>query len=394
MPPESVVSVSSQSATSRKVVGSRRLLKLACLASAAVMVTACASEDGDIQATGSTSDDQLAAAEAAAEDASSKPTEIPQTSPLEAAPKKGGKVIFFENGSPVTAIIGDAVEEAARTLGWSYGDVSYEPANPATLQSALRTALSQKPTAVVVTGVSPDLYGKEPIDAYKKAGVPIIASGVCLTKEYEFPIVQGPAGCEQEKTVGKLVADWVTADSKGEAKILHAHLPIFPSYIAMKGGFEDEIKANCPGCSLKTISLTAEQLAAGQVVPTVVGTLRSNPDINYIVFDQAQNAAGLKSALDAAGIEDIKWGGRQGDEEAIGALKNGEDNAWTASSYPVLGYAAVDTALRSLEDAAGADANLFIPIQLLTKDSAGDVQAPYNEPRDALEQYKALWNVS
>jgi len=358
------------------------------------MMTACASEDGDISASGTTSDEQLAAAETAAEEASVKPTEIPQTAPLDTAPQKGGKVIFFENGSPVTAIIGDAVEEAAGTIGWSYGDVSYEPANPATLQSALRTALAQKPTAVVVTGVSPDLYGAEPIAAYKKAGVPIVASGVCLTKEYEFPIIQGPAGCDQEEAVGKLVADWVTADSEGKAKILHAHLPIFPSYVAMKGGFEDEVKATCPGCSLKTISLTAEQLAAGQVVPTVVSTLRSNPDIDYIVFDQAQNAAGLKSALDAAGIEDIKWGGRQGDEEAIGALKNGEDNAWTASSYPVLGYAAIDTALRSLGGGQGADANLFIPIQLLTKDNAGDVQAPYNEPRDALDQYKALWNVS
>jgi len=364
------------------------------LAIAVLTLAGCASTTGTQQATGTTSDDLLAAARAAVEQAVAKPTKIPQDAPLAHAPKPGGRIVFFENGSPVTSIIGNAVEEAAKAIGWSYADVSYEPANPATLQSALRTALAKQPTAVVITGVSPDLYGAAPVEEYKKAGVPIIASGVCLTKEYAYPIVKGPAGCDQEKQVGKLVADWVISDSAGKAKIVHAHLPAFPSYVAMKEGFEQELKTNCPGCTLKTISLTAEQLAAGQVVPTVVNTLRSTPGTDYVVFNQAQNAAGFKSALAAAGIEGVKVAGRQGDEEAIGHLKNGEDNAWTASSYPVLGYAAVDNALRSLDGEAGSDANLYLPIQVVTKDNAGDVQAPYNEPRNALDQYKALWKLS
>jgi ribose transport system substrate-binding protein len=363
------------------------------LAVAALLLSACGQEaSGSAGSEGSGDTSGLADAQADVESALQAPTAISQTEPLTTAPPSSGSIIFLANAVPATSVIGDGVEEAADALGWDYDEVTYDAANPATLQSALMNALSKDPTAVVVTGVSPDLYGQSAVDAYEEAGVPIVAAGVCPV-EPAGPIVAGPSGCDQETEVGKLLADWIAVDSDGTAQVLHANVTAFPSYLAMADGLEEELAASCPDCTLETIELTAAQLSEGQVIPTTVNTLRANPTIKYLVFDNAAFASGLDAALQAAGLTDITVVGRQADQAAITALQNGGEGVWTASSYNVLGYGAMDAALRAVTESEGFEGNFVAPIQLLSADNAADVTTPYIQPEDALDQYLKLWQV-
>jgi ribose transport system substrate-binding protein len=321
----------------------------------------------------------------------SAPKAIPQTAPLTKAVPTGKSIIFGENGNPATAVIGKAVGEAAKAVGWGFSEVTYDPANPATLQSALTSALSKNPSAVVITGVSPDKFGQPVLDAYKKAGVPIVSAGVCITTAVAAPVVQGPSGCDQEKSVGKLLADWIVSDSGGKASVMHAFVTGLPSYSAFGEGLETELKAKCPACSLKTVTMSLQQVSDKQVVPTVVNSLRSNKNINYVISDNGVYFDGIQASLSAAGVTDVKIGGRQADPAMIAALQGGDKGAWSASSYPLLGYAAFDDALRTVLGDSGTENNLVSPIQLLTSTNSAGVATPYNEPTDALQQYVALW---
>lgn len=364
------------------------------LAVAALLLSACGQEaGGSAGSEGGGDASGLADAQANVESALQAPTAISQTEPLATAPPAEGSIIFLANAVPATSVIGDGVEEAAEVVGWDYDEVTYDTANPATLQSALMSALSKDPTAVVVTGVSPDQYGQTAVDAYEEAGVPIVAAGVCPV-EPKGPIVAGPSGCDQETQVGKLLADWIAVDSNGTAQVLHANVTAYPSYLAMADGLEEELAASCPDCSLDTIELTAAQVSEGQVIPTTVNALRANPTIKYLVFDNAAFASGLDAALAAAGLTDITVVGRQADQAAITALQNGGEGVWTASSYSVLGHGAMDAALRAVTGSQGFEGNFVAPIQLLSADNAADVTVPYVEPKDALDQYSQLWQVS
>ncbi|WP_116452360.1 sugar ABC transporter substrate-binding protein [Blastococcus litoris] len=366
---------------------------VALLATAALTLAACgAGEDGASASAGSGDTSGLDQAQENIDGALKAPTEISQTTELSEAPPSSGSVIFLANAVPATSIIGDGVQEAAEAIDWDYDEVTYDTANPATLQSALMTALSKEPSAVVVTGVSPDLYGEATVKAYEEAGVPIVAAGVCPVKATET-IIAGPSNCDQENSVGSLLADWIAVDSEGTGQVLHANVTAYPSYLAVADGLESELGTACPDCELQTIELTAAQVSDGQVVPTTVNTLRANPGIKYVVFDNAAYTNGFDAAAKAAGLTDITVVGRQADQAAITALQNGGAGAWTVSSYQLLGYGALDAALRAITDSDGFEGNFVAPIQVLDADNAADVSVPYNQPEGALDQYLALWQV-
>ena len=61
----------------------------------------------------------------------------------------------------------------------------------------------------------------------------------------------------------------------------------------------------------------------------MVSALRSNSGANYLVFDDGPFAAGVGSALSAAGLSKVKIIGEAADQTAIAALKAGKQLAWT-----------------------------------------------------------------
>jgi ribose transport system substrate-binding protein len=337
--------------------------------------------------------EEAAAAQKIAAEYVQTPTKITQTTPLPSAPPAGTKIIFANSGLPATQLIANGAKEAAEAIGWSFDEVTYDSANPATIQSALRTALAKKPDAVIIAGSPPATYGNSVLSAYEKAGVPIIAGSVCPL-EVSGPVVAGSLGCEGEETIGKALANWFIADSKGEGKVLFSNVKAIPSLAAFVNAFKAEVEAKCEKCSVDVLEATLAQVGEAQVVSSAVNKLRSDPSYGYLFFDNAQFAKGVHPALKAAGLDKIKVGGRSVDEVALGELKKGTEVAWSALPYNVGGYGNIDAAIRALmKTTEGADGNLVPPFQLLTPDNAKDVSSPYRDPQDALDQYLELWNV-
>jgi ribose transport system substrate-binding protein len=337
--------------------------------------------------------DQLTEIRAAADKYTEPPTEITQTEPLPGSVPTGKKVIFANSGIPATQLIMGGIQEAAEAIGWDFSQVSYDSSNPATIQSALKTALSKKPDVVIISGTPPTTYGESTIAEYKAAGVPLVVGSTCPL-EVGDPIVAGAGGCDSETRSGAVLADWFIADSDGKGKVLFTNLKAIPVLQTFVDSFKAEVEAKCPDCTVDVLESTLEQIGQNQLVSSAVNKLRTDPSYGYLFFDNAQWAKGVQPALKAAGLTNIKVGGRSADEGAIGALQSDTQVVWTATPYNVNGYATMDAAIRAVMGTTeGAENDDVLPVQLLTPDNADSITVPYRYPDDALDSYLKLWGV-
>ncbi len=322
------------------------------------------------------------------------PTKIYQTIPLKTPAPKGKSVIFLNNGNASTVLIAAGVQEAAQALGWSYESIAYNSANPATLQQAMMNALQKNPAGVALAGEDPGKWGDAVTAAYAAAKVPIIAGSTCPVNQVGS-IFAGGSTCANNGPIGKALADWFIADSGGKGSILLQNMPIYNVYIVWRDAFLAEVKAKCPGCTVKVQETTLGQFAAGQIPSALVSTLRANPEITYLFFDNSAWSRGILPALDAAGLlSKVKVGGQAIDDNTLANLKNKQNVVWSANSFKVYGYADMDSLLRVLTKSTGITKNSAIPFQLVTTVNAGSVELPYVAPETALAQYKKLWKVA
>jgi ribose transport system substrate-binding protein len=358
-------------------------------------LTACGSSGGSssTETAAGLSSGELADIQAAADQYTEPPTEVTQDVPLPGDLPEGKKVIFANSGIPATQLIMGGIQEAAEAIGWDFSQVNYDSSNPATIQSALRTALSQQPDVVIISGTPPTTYGESTIAEYEAAGVPLVVGSTCPL-EVGDPIVAGAGGCESETAAGAVLADWFIADSEGKGKVLFTNLKAIPVLQTFVDSFSAEVEDKCPDCTVDVLESTLEQIGQNQLVSSAVNKLRTDPSYGYLFFDNAQWAKGVGPALQAAGLSEIKVGGRSADEGAIGALRSGDQVVWTAVPYNVNGYATMDAAIRAVMGTTeGAENSDVLPVQLLTPDNADSITVPYRYPEDALDSYLELWGV-
>jgi ribose transport system substrate-binding protein len=330
-------------------------------------------------------------AQSLATKAESAPAQIPQTTPLPSKPPTGKLIIYIDNELAASVEIEKAEAAAAKAVGWSFENIAYDAANPATLVAGLQTALQKKPAAVMVTGSPPSTYGASTLKAYKQARIPIVVGAV-----YPFSptstLLGDPNSGASEEAGGKAVADWFIADSAGKGKAILATVTAYPIYNAFNKGFEDEVNSLCPGCTYKTFDISAADVNANQSVPLAVSQMRTNPSYKYLFFDNGEYADGIGPALSTAGLSGIKVGGRSIDQDGAAYLKS-NGGAWTGTNYNWLGYSLVDVALRHVEGAPIPAADNDALSQLITSSNVGSITLPYVTPTDALSQFEKLWHV-
>lgn len=371
-----------KSRRSLTVMAAAAAVALASLAGAASAASAPAAET-----------DPVKQALTAAQAKMTAPTRINQNIPLKVRPPKNKLVIFLNNGNAATQLIYQGVQQAAAAVGWREQSVSYNSANPATLQQAMMSALQQKPAGVIIAGEDPSKWGTAVTTAYAEARVPIIAGSTCPVPQIGS-VFPGGSTCANNGPIGKALADWFIADSKGEGHILLQSMPIYNVYVVYRDAFQAEVKRLCPKCKVTVVETTLSQFAGGQIPSALTQVLRANPDIKYLFFDNAAWSRGILPALDAAGLlGKVKVGGQAIDDNGLQELKNGRNVVWSANAFPVYGMASMDSLFRVLTKSSGLTKNSAIPFQLVTSVNASTVTLPYTAPRAALQQYKKLWRI-
>jgi ribose transport system substrate-binding protein len=273
---------------------------------------------------------------------------------------------------------------------WNYAEVSYDPANPATFNNAVNTALTKHANYIVEAGtpLTPSVTQK-----IQQAGAKIALASV-YPATVGGPVIADSDSYAQDAVMGKIIADYFVSDSGGKGNALIEHVPAYPILDGFTNSFASTVKSLCPGCTTQTVNVTIPQLAAGQLPSTVVSALKQDPSANYLVFDDGPFADGIGSALSAAGLSKVKIIGEAGDPAGLAALRSGSEAAWTGYSSPYETYEDMDAMLRDAEGMPIPTAQEGVqPTQLLTKANVGSITS-WSYPTNALQQFEALWRVS
>ena len=321
------------------------------------------------------------------------PTEITIKGALKGAPPAGKTLVMLGTNDPNNQKLQKSLKNLAAMAKWNYDVVSYDPANPATFNAAIDTAITKKANYIAEAGIplTPAMIKK-----VQDAGAKWVLTSVHPAEVTAGgPIIVNANAYANDALMGKVLADFFVSDSKGKGNVVIEHVPAYPILGGFTDGFQAEVKALCPDCKVKIQEITIPDLTAGKVPSVMVSALRSNPDADYVAFDVGPFAAGIDAALASAGLSNkVKVIGQAADEAGIAALKTGKQTAWTGFDPVYSTYVMMDAMFRdSLGMPIDAEASGLQTTQILTKDNVGDIST-WSEPKDALAQFKKLWGLS
>ena len=322
------------------------------------------------------------------------PTQITIKTPLKSPPPKGKKLVMLATADPNNVKLQNSLKSLAASVGWSYDQVSYDPANPATFGSAVDTAITKKANYIAEAGIP---LTSALINKVKQAGAKWVLTAV-YPVTVQDPVIVDANGYQSDYLMGTVLANFFISDSNGKGNVLVEHVPSYPILGGFTDGFQAQVKKLCPGCTVKIINITLPDLAAGKVPSIMVSALRTNPNANYMAFDVGPFATGINSALNAAGLGNkVKIIGEAADEGAIAALKSGQQTAWTGFSPIYSTYVMMDAMLRDAEGTPiDVKQSAVQPTQILTHDNVNAAVAggtTWNQPANGLDQFKKLWHV-
>jgi ribose transport system substrate-binding protein len=323
------------------------------------------------------------------------PVSIGIAEPLKHAPTTRGPVVFMLCDSALCQVLGSGVQAAAKAAGLPYKSIATQLANPATLVSGMQQALqiSPKPSGVIFAGL-PEAVWSTQVPAFQKAGIPLIPIAVGATT----PSPALPAGSLDSLTDAKAqaaaIAEFFIADSGGTGDSLFVNVPDVGALAVATQQYLSTVASECSTCKATSMNVTLAQVAANGVVPAVVSAVQRDPAIKYVVTPEGDYTLGLSAALSAAGLSGVKLLSINPDETDQQALATGGVTAFTLLPFNILGWKAVDVALRYSEGMTVPAGDGPLPLQLLTKATVGTPAASIDRPADYQAQFEKLWKLS
>jgi ribose transport system substrate-binding protein len=289
---------------------------------------------------------------------------------------------------------------AAQALGWKPTIITYNSATPG---QALQQAIDEgnkyiATTSIEISTITPQLQEAK-------------AKGIAIFGAYTPDTPQGAAnglyGVAQDmqasETAGKLLPEWMIADSKGHANAVYVTIPIYPSLNAGQTVAQQVFKQDCPACTLGVLPLSLTQVGSGQTPSQVVSYLQSHPNTNYVYLSFQDLFPGLIAALKQAGLDSkVKVVGQEAQQPELQSLIDGTTAAWSILPEPYEMWVVVDWMARLAVGqqltpdivAAGSNPEAF----LVTNSSQAQAQLSQNGgnwpgPTNYEQQFKALWKV-
>lgn len=374
--------------TARRVRGSRlaRTALLGTVAAAALTISAV------IPAGASSGSAGVTRARAVATAAERVPTHILQTTRLKTKPTSH-KFIFIYDDIQQSQVIGNGAIAGLQAAGWQTSELEWFTANPSTLVTELRTALAQHPFAVSFAGATEAVWGSV-VAAYKAAHVWLIPS-VVGPQATTYPAYPIGANISSFLQGGAALGDWTIADANGHANVLVSDVNVYPILTTAYTGFRQAFRANCSACNIHYLPMDLTTWATNSATTNgqIVSWLRQNLTYNYVMTTDLTFTGGLRSALNTAGLNNVKIIGAQPNPPDFSALQAGQESAFVANNNTVGGWAIADAALRLSEGMNPAQSNLGQPYQLVTPSNVSIGFNLVGKPAGYISGYRHLWRL-
>jgi ribose transport system substrate-binding protein len=246
-----------------------------------------------------------------------------------------------------------AAAEAGSKIGWTV-QILDGGANQQRQNAAILDAVSAKYDVIVTTSIDPN-FVQTGLAAAKKAGIPVLSVEQGLDTPNPVVLPQGGnLGFDVDvginfPEVGKLIGQWIIADSGGKANVVIYGDDEYVSGRLSAAAVLDALKG-CNGCTIEPV----QQFTASQVATTlgqqVVGYLRSHPRVNYIYVPYDPAATAMVTAIAQAGLGNrVKLTSFVCFQQNMDFIRQGRiqvADGCQDSTY--LGYAVIDQAVRIL----------------------------------------------
>ena len=325
------------------------------------------------------------------------PTGIGRTTALTRTPAAGKFIVGIETPISTALVTGAGQAAGAALLGWKYKTIQ-EGTGPEDPEQALNLAIALKPSGIIYY-TAPRQSMAAGLAKAKAAGIPIVTSATPDANPPTAPIIaQYNNSAAMLAPLGAGLADYVAVNSNLSAHVALVTLPVYSVLQSFDNEFQSELKTDCAQC---TITQVPQQLTdLGTVTPTsVVNAVRRDPQINYVIFDCGCAAAGVSSALRAAGLNSVVLGGEGPLTTSIKELQAGENEAWAALPLESMGYGLIDSFARYFN---GQSLNPIVTEppswQILTPSNIAsahfDSQDNYIGYADYAAAWAKLWKVS
>jgi ribose transport system substrate-binding protein len=264
---------------------------------------------------------------------------FPVTTPLQRRPV-GATVDFINCGNPSCTLFYSSLQAAGREMGVNIKSIATDVTAQGA-QTALSTALQQRPAAVIVPAYPVEAIATS-LKALKAAGIPVVGFGsVGGAPDGMAVSVNGQATWT---LIGKLEAAYAYTLHGAKANVLYVSAPeiaITPTAIA---SFDSEMKQLCASCSVSQLSVPAASI--GTTAPkAIVSALQAHPAVNEVIAPDSEIFNGLPSALRVAGIT-VDSFGAAGNSTNLEDLKAGQQTADIQIDFPVTAWMALDAAAR------------------------------------------------
>lgn len=384
----------------------RRLLVAACAGLLMVGVTACgedSSDSGGGTSAGTDGGAETASGVAEAEELlreAEKPVQFePPGEPFDTSGLGGKKIwyISYSQSIPYEVRLTDGLAEAAESVGAEA--TAFDGKFDVTQYGrGLEQAVQANADVIILGGIEPKLVAPG-IKAAKKAGIPVIATdtqdpgavqppheGVVATATHSYSI---PA---------KMEAQFVVADSKGEAKVIFLKSSDLGniSDISEKA-FTEEMARLCSECEVEVVDVPGAQW--DQLTTKTASLLRRNPDVNYYVpFLDGMVPLSIPGVTSAGAGDRVKIVSFNASDAPMAELAKGNIVAADVGNPNVLqGWGVADQAFRVIAGEEPVD-DIGMPFRIFTERNIDDIDldAPESEwygVGDFESDYKQLWGV-
>jgi ribose transport system substrate-binding protein len=292
--------------------------------------------------------------------------------------------------APGPAAIDTGVKEAGETLGWEVTVLDGKQ-SPVGYADADRLLVQQKVDGIVHNVVA-DSATPASLAAAVDAGIPVICSQCANSLD---PPVAKPSTSSVEvdfKGQGRMLADWIIADSNGTAKVAVQNNNGVSAIRARYEGFIERMK-QCTGCTIvddQKVSPGADIIGNGRRTATALLQKFPKGEVGYLVTASDSEAVGPGQIINSTGRTDVKLASYDCDDLNTDWIRNGGPQfACIASPLTWGGWAAVDSMARVMAGQKPGD--FSVPSQLITKENAPPAGTKPFADVDFRSKYRAVW---
>jgi ribose transport system substrate-binding protein len=337
----------------------------------------------------------VAEASAAVEAAKTRMEPVLPATPLDQTVNAGKTIwVVFPLAVPIDIAILEGMEEAAAAAGMEV--MAWDAGDPQTWSDGIRAAIQADADAIFVAALDPQLIDAALQEA-EDAGIPTIGS------YGDEPDVELPFGVDYQigvnyRNEGKVIADYVLANTGCEGTTVLFSTTIFPSAVLENEGIQAEFDRLCPdACELVFEQVDFADLAT--TVPVLTQTvLRRTENVNMVIAAFDIVALFVNQGIEQEGL-DVKVVAHDGDVVGLDAIRSGESPQVATLSFPpgqYFGWVIVDQLSRLMAgQEPDRDSAAFVGQMIDASNVGADNSIPEVFPNMVgfQDEFKAIWGI-